>query len=106
MSRVWLVVAGMALVTFVPRVVPILLLSGRKTPKIVEKWLSLIAPAILSALLLPELLVGPGDPPAFSLFNPAFLAALPAFFVAWRTNSLFGTVTVGIAAMALLRFLG
>ena len=106
MSKVWIVIAGMALVTAVPRVAPILLLSGRKMPKIVEKWLSFIVPAILSALLLPQLLIGPGQPPALSFFNPALLATFPTFLVAWWTKSLSGTVAAGVVAMALLRFLG
>ena len=106
MSEVWIVIAGMALVTFVPRIVPILLLPGRKMPKIVEKWLSLIVPAILSALLLPQLLIDGGDSSVLPFFNPNLLAALPAFLVAWRTKSLFGTVSVGIVTMALLRSWG
>jgi branched-subunit amino acid transport protein len=95
----------MTLVTFVPRVVPILLLSGRKMPKIIERWLSLIAPAILSALLLPELLLDrSGGEPVLSLANVYLPAALPTFLVAWRTKSLFGAVVTGMITVALLRF--
>ncbi len=102
----WIVITGMALVTLVPRILPILLLSGRKMPASVERWLSLIAPAILAALLLPELVLDRSTSPAvlaFSASNTYLLAAVPAFLVAWKTRSLFGTVVVGIAAVALLR---
>ena len=105
MNRTWLIIAGMALVTFLPRVIPILLLSGRKMPKIVELWLSFIAPAILAALLAPELFLDRRDPvtPSLVLSSVYIKAAIPAVIVAWKTRSLFGTVAVGIVAAALLR---
>jgi branched-subunit amino acid transport protein len=102
----WFVIAGMTLVTFVPRVGPILLLAGRKIPKIIERWLSLVAPAILSAFLFPELLLDrSGSAPVFSLFSIYFQAAIPTFLVAWKTKSLFGAVVTGIATVSLLRLL-
>lgn len=105
MKTPWLVIAGMTLVTFLPRVIPLLLLPGRKMPKLAEKWLSLVAPAILAALLAPELLLDRAGP-ALSLINPRFLAAIPTFLIAWRTKSLFAAVVAGMAASAMLRLLG
>jgi branched-subunit amino acid transport protein len=105
-ERLWFVVAGMSLVTLLPRVLPILLLSGRKLPSIVERWLGLIAPAILSALLLPELLFVRDTASSVSVIsipNTFLLAGIPSFFVAWRTKSLYKTVVVGISVVALLR---
>ena len=107
MSKTWMIIAGMAFVTFTPRVVPILLLQGRKIPKIVERWLALIAPAILSALLLPELLLDRGgSSPSLSFYNLYLFAAFPTFVVGWKTKSLFGSVATGLAAVALARLLG
>ena len=107
MNKTWIIIAGMALVTFLPRIVPILLLPGRRMPKIVERWLSLIAPAIMSALLLPELLLNrSGGVPSLSFYNLYLLAAFPTFIVAWKTKSLFGAVVTGIATVALARLLG
>lgn len=98
----------MMLVTLLPRILPILLLSDRRMPPIVERWLALIAPAILAALLLPELLLDKTQSPATLMplgANGYLPAAIPAFIVAWRAKSLFGTVVVGIVAVALLRLL-
>ena len=107
MSGAWLVIAGMTLVTFLPRIIPLLLLSGRKMPKLIERWLSLIAPAILSALLLPELLLDRTQAtPVLSFPSLYLLAAVPTFLVAWKTKSLFGAVVTGIVAAALLRLMG
>jgi len=107
MNKTWIIIAGMALVTFLPRIVPILLLPGRRMPKIVERWLSLIAPAIMSALLLPELLLDrSGEVPSLSFYNLYLFAAFPTFIVAWKTKSLFGAVVTGLATVALVRLLG
>jgi branched-subunit amino acid transport protein len=105
MTDMTAIIAGMALVTFLPRIAPLLFLPGMKMSKAVERWLSLIAPAILSALLLPELLIGRDATggPELSLANVYLAAAVPSFAVAWNTKSLFGTVATGIAATAFLR---
>ena len=103
-ETLWLVIGGMTAVTVLPRILPILLLPGRKLPPFAERWLSLIAPAVLSALLLPELLPG-ADTPLFSASSTFLWASVPAFLVAWRTKSLFGTVAAGIASAAFLRLI-
>jgi len=104
MSGTWPVIAAMTLVTFVPRVAPMLLLPGMRMPRIAERWLSLIAPSILSALLLPELLLDrSAGLPSVSFPSIYLIASLPAFLVAWRTKSLFGAVAAGITAAAFLR---
>ena len=104
MSKIWIVVIGGTLVTFLLRVIPILFLSGRKMPRLVERWLFLIAPAILSALLFPELLLSEGSLGTFYERRHIYAAAV-AFLVAQKTKSLSGAVAAGIAAAALLRFL-
>ena len=106
MSKAWIIITGMTLVTLLPRTMPILLLSGRKIPKTIERWLALIAPAIMSALLLPELLLDKsGATPSLSFYNLYLFASFPAFIVGWKTKSLFGAVAGGIAAVALVRLL-
>jgi branched-subunit amino acid transport protein len=103
-KNLWIVIGGMALATVLPRLLPILLLPGRRLSSLVERWLSLIVPAILSALLFPELLFL-RDKASFSLStsNTFLMASIPTFFIAWKTKSLYKTVVFGIIATALLR---
>jgi branched-subunit amino acid transport protein len=105
MNRMWTIIAGMTLVTLMPRIIPLLTLPGMKMPRIVERWFGNIAPAILAALLLPELLLDRTIPasPAVSASNPYLLASLPAFLVAWKTKNLFAAVMAGITALAAIR---
>lgn len=98
----------MAIVTYIPRALPLVLLSSRALNPLIERWLRLIPPAVLSALLVPELLLGKTES-GVKLFispdNTMLLAALPSFLVAWLTRSFFGTVITGMGAVALGRYL-
>jgi branched-subunit amino acid transport protein len=100
----WTIV-GMAIVTYLPRLLPTLFLSGKTLRPIIASWLRLVPPAVLAAMLVPSLLVRQ-DAVDLSFENLFFWAALIAFPVAWRWNSLFATVTVGMGLVALGRYLG
>ena len=90
-----LLIIGMGLVTYIPRWIPLFYLSRRRLPQWFVDWLELIPVAILSALVLPEI-VTLGDPRKFILLNPKLLVALPTFIFALKTRSLGGTVVLGM----------
>ncbi|NOR25855.1 MAG: AzlD domain-containing protein, partial [Desulforhopalus sp.] len=52
----WTIV-GMAIVTYLPRLLPTLFLSGRTLRPVIASWLRLVPPAVLAAMLVPSLLV-------------------------------------------------
>lgn len=87
---------GMGLVTYLPRWLPLFFLSERKLPGWFVEWLDLIPAAILSALLIPELILT-GAPRHLDLFSPELIVAIPTFLFAAFTKSLGGTVVVGMA---------
>jgi branched-subunit amino acid transport protein len=86
--------AGMGLVTYLPRLLPLLAFSGRRLPGWFIDWLELIPASILSALLAPSLFTG-GSPPRLQ-WRPELVVAIPVFIFAWRTKSLAGTVLLGM----------
>lgn len=95
------VIIGAAIVTFLPRVLPLMLLSRMELPGWAMRWLHYVPVAVMAALVGQELLLQDGE--LALLHNPKLLAALPAVIVAIVTRSLLGTVVVGIAAMMVLR---
>ncbi|HNR02075.1 MAG TPA: AzlD domain-containing protein [Anaerolineaceae bacterium] len=98
-------IIGMALVTYLPRLLPAWLLRGRALPPFIAAWLRYVPAAVLAALLLPSLLVEGGE--LNLAWNNLYLwAALPAAFVALKWKSLFGTVLTGMGLVALARLLG
>lgn len=100
----WTIV-GMAVVTYLPRLLPTLFLSGRTLRPVIASWLRLVPPAVLAAMLIPSLLVRE-DSVDLGFDNLFFWAALVAFPVAWKWNSLFATVVVGMGLVALGRYFG
>jgi branched-subunit amino acid transport protein len=102
MNRTYLLtIAGMALVTYLPRALPLLLLSNRPLPAWLREWLDLVPAALLGALVAPAL-VASGDPRQLDLFRPELLAALPALAVALQTRSLAGTTLTGMVSYWLI----
>ncbi len=95
MADYLLLLLGLGLVTYVPRWLPLHYLSRRSLPEWFVQWLELIPPAILSALLLPALILD-GDHRHLDLLRPELWVALPTLAFAWRTRSLGGTVVVGM----------
>jgi branched-subunit amino acid transport protein len=101
-ASVLLIIVGCGLVTVLPRVLPLAILSRFELPDPVVRWLGYVPVAVLAALLAQTVLLAGGRialPPE----NLAGLAILPALFVAIRTRSMLGTVAVGVVAMAVLR---
>ena len=90
-----LLIAGMGLVTYIPRWLPLFFLSQRKLPQWLVEWLDLIPVAILSALIFPDLLVA-GSPGHLEILQPKAMVAIPTFLFALKTRSLGGTVLVGM----------
>lgn len=56
-----LIIAGMGIVTFLPRLVPLLGVSRLRLPPRLEQTLAALGPALVSALLVQEL-AGTGQP--------------------------------------------
>lgn len=103
-KTVFLIILGMAAVTYLPRLLPVLVLSSKSLPPVVIMWLQYVPVAVLAAMLLPALMMP--DKQIDLSFNNLFLwASIPTILAAWRTKSFFGTVLVGMGTVALVRFL-
>lgn len=102
-KTVFLTICGMGAVTYLPRLLPMLLLSDRRLSPWIARWLSFVPATVLAALLAPGLLCQDGEL-TLELDNFFLLAAIPTFFVAWRFKSFFGTVAAGMGLVALGRY--
>jgi branched-subunit amino acid transport protein len=94
---------GMAAVTYIPRMLPIMFLASRSMPGFLIRWLSYVPISVLSAMLLPELLVKNNNID-FSLDNVFLLTAIPTMIVGWLTKSLYLTVFTGMGIIAVYRY--
>ncbi|WP_027415156.1 AzlD domain-containing protein [Aneurinibacillus terranovensis] len=98
------VIVGSSIVTFIPRVLPLMVFSRIELPDWGMRWLKHVPIAVMAALVGQELLMSGGKSSAFQN-NIELVAALPTFAVAIITRSLLGTVVTGILSMMVLRFI-
>lgn len=93
----------MVIVTFIPRVLPLILLGNKKLPEKVINWLSFIPAAVLAALLAPTIFLKNGSL-FLSLENTALIAFLPTLIIAKITKNIFYTVSGGLIFYILISF--
>lgn len=103
-ADVWLVIGGMAVVTYLTRAPLLLLLARRPLPPRLRLWLRLIPLAVLPALALPLILVDHGRL-AVSLVHPPLWGAIVVVALASRRVNLLATVAAAVATVAVLRAL-
>ena len=103
-TNILITLVGMALVTYLPRLIPAWLLRDKKLPDFLVAWLTYVPVAVLAALLLPTLLIE-GESINLSTSNLYLWAAIPAALVAWKKKSLFGTVVIGMLVVAIARLI-
>ena len=102
METVYLI-AGMFFVTFSIRY-GLLPLSGRiRFSPGMQRALSYVPPAVLTAIITPELFLHSGSID-LSLGNHRLIAGILATVVAWRTKNVVLTILVGMAALLLLGY--
>jgi branched-subunit amino acid transport protein len=107
-ADVWLVIAGMALATYLTRAPLLLALARRPLPSRLRLWLRMIPLAVLPAIALPMVLVVPGAGGArlvLALDHPALWGAVVVLALAALRRNLLLTVAAGVATVALLRAL-
>ncbi|MBS4207246.1 AzlD domain-containing protein [Bacillus sp. FJAT-50079] len=98
-----LIILGCAVVTFIPRVIPFIVIRNIQLPKIVVKWLSYIPICIFAALIVDSFIIQGQS--LLSIDWSTLVAIIPTLIVAIWTKSLSITVIVGIVCMAAIRFL-
>ena len=99
---VWAVILGGCIVTVIPRVLPIAVISKMNLNPKVEEFLKYIPLSILSSLIGVELFTN-DDSISFVINYKEILAALPTIIIGFKKKNLLLTVLVGIISIALLR---
>ena len=101
---VWLTILIAGFLTYGMRLSFVLLFGRMEVPPQLKQSLRFVPPAVLTAIILPELLLPRGSFD-FSLGNERLLAGIIAALVAWRTKSVVITIFVGMATLLILQTL-
>lgn len=100
----WPILIAAGALTYALRLSFILLMERLEVPRNLKRALYYVPPAVLSAIIFPELLM-PSGTLNVSLGNPRLLAGALAVVVAWRTKSAVLTILSGMAALWILQTL-
>ena len=102
--NIWLVMLAGGLITFGIRLSFIYLFGRIETPPLVQRSLRFVPPAVLSAILVPEIVLHAGKLD-LSLSNERLLAGLVAVATALVTKDTLLTILAGMGALLILRVL-
>ena len=100
--NIWLVMILGGLITFGMRFSLIYLFGKFQIPEMMRRALHYVPPAVLSAIVFPELFLHDGAL-NLSLANTRLLAGLIAIVVAWFSKNTLITIVVGMIALFLLQ---
>lgn len=104
--NIWLIMIIGGLITFGMRFSLIFLFGKFEIPETMRKALHYVPPAVLSAIILPELLYR-NNQLDLSLGNTRLLAGIVAILVAWFTKNTLLTILAGMIALLLFQlFIG
>jgi branched-subunit amino acid transport protein len=101
---IWGIIIGGMVVTYAIRLSFIALVPQERLPDLFRRGLRYVAPAILAALITPELL-RPAGPFDISFDNHRLLAGALAAIIAWRSRNTWITIATGMTALWLLSYL-
>ncbi len=89
-------IGAMAVVTFLIRY-PLLAFSNRiKLPAQLIEALNYLPPAILTAIVVPAVLIPTGDKILLNYTNARLVGAIAAILIGWRTKNLLATIIGGM----------
>lgn len=101
MNSVMIIVIGMMLVTFIPRVIPFFVLSDKELPKPLKMFLEYVPYTALGALIIPGAITAIPNAPLASLVGLAF-AVIYSYYKGGIIVSVVGSI--GIVYMMLFIF--
>jgi branched chain amino acid efflux pump len=101
---IWLTMIAIGIATFVTRLSFIYLFGRMEIPEMLRRALLYVPPAVLTAIIFPELLM-PGGVFNLSFGNNRLIAGILAALVAWRTKNVLLTILTGMIALYVLQLL-
>lgn len=99
-NEIIITILGAAIVTYLTRF-PLMILSEKKIPPALIKYLSFIAPAVLTALIAPMIFIKQCRVD-ISLSNNYFIAAIVTALASYFSKNMLVSLIAGICSVALL----
>ncbi|MDA0358200.1 MAG: AzlD domain-containing protein [Proteobacteria bacterium] len=102
---IWLVMIAAGLFTFATRFIMLSNITGNRPPPWLADALGFVPIAVLTAIIVPAVLIDPASQTITLGDNPRLFAAILAIVTALVTRQVITTIGVGLAALWLLQWL-
>lgn len=102
--HVLILIIGMAVVTYIPRFIPILLLSKKEISPAFSRWMSFIPVSIFAALVASDIFFWESSFSLNPIENIKLIPSILVLVVAFKTKSLLWSMLVGVLLMTGLYF--
>ncbi|MCC0651072.1 MULTISPECIES: AzlD domain-containing protein [unclassified Clostridioides] len=95
-----IVILGMAIVTYIPRILPMIIFSKNDMPESIKDIMKFIPIAILSSLIAKDIFFN-GDNLYLSFTNPKIISSIIVLLVAYKFKSIAVSIAVGAISIFL-----
>ncbi|MEF9938266.1 AzlD domain-containing protein [Carnobacterium sp.] len=95
-------ILGMAVVTYLPRMLPMLLLNNREIPEKIVRWMSFIPVSIFAALIFSDIFFWENQFSINPLENLKLIPAIIVFFIAYKTKNIMWSIVFGVVGISLM----
>ena len=103
-AETWAVIVGGMVVTYATRLSFFLLPHPERLPEVFRRGMRLVAPAVLAAIIVPQVIVPESGQAEF--FGPRPAAALFAALIGWRTRNTWLAIGGGMVSLWILQAVG
>lgn len=100
-THIWLIF-GMAIVTFLPRFLPMIALTKREISPALGRWMSYIPVTIFAALVASDIFFWEESFNVNPLANIKLIPSIVVFLIAYKSKSMLLSMVCGIAGITLL----
>ncbi|MGP6146066.1 AzlD domain-containing protein [Jeotgalibaca sp. A122] len=103
MSRdILIIILGSAIVTYLPRFIPILAFKDAQLPTWFQKWMGYLPISIFAALIATDVFFWEDSLNLNFLANVKLIPSLITIFVAYKTKSMIYSILAGVLSIAIL----
>lgn len=104
-SNQFMLILGMAVVTYIPRALPIVLFANQDISPNVKKWLTYIPGSVFAALVFSDVFFWENQLSVSIFTNKKIIPSAIVLFVAIKTKSLMWSIIVGVLSLAMMIYL-
>lgn len=102
--NIYILIIGLAILTYIPRSLPIIYLSKKDIPKWLKDWMKFIPSGVFAALILPNILIQDGSL-NIGFTNIKLVASILVLIISFKKKSLGLSIVVGVTAITILNFI-